>query len=60
MKERQTMTRAAHYARYSSDSQREASIEDQFRLTMRMVGVLRLSINAIQMMREASGSAGLS
>ncbi|EBV3599764.1 recombinase family protein, partial [Salmonella enterica subsp. enterica serovar Virchow] len=26
------MTRAALYARYSSDSQREASIEDQFRL----------------------------
>lgn len=26
------MTRAAPYARYSSDNQREASIEDQFRL----------------------------
>ena len=26
------MTRAALYARYSSDNQREASIEDQFRL----------------------------
>ena len=26
------MTRTALYARYSSDNQREASIEDQFRL----------------------------
>jgi site-specific DNA recombinase len=26
------MTRVALYARYSSDSQREASIDDQFRL----------------------------
>ncbi len=26
------MTRVALYARYSSDSQREASIEDQFRI----------------------------
>jgi DNA invertase Pin-like site-specific DNA recombinase len=26
------MTRAVLYARYSSDNQREASIEDQFRL----------------------------
>ncbi len=30
--EANTMTRAALYARYSSDNQREASIEDQFRL----------------------------
>jgi site-specific DNA recombinase len=32
IEETETMTRVALYARYSSDSQRDASIEDQLRL----------------------------
>ena len=38
------MTRAALYARYSSDNQREASIEDQFRLCREHAGRERWQI----------------
>jgi len=38
------MTRAALYARYSSDNQREASIEDQFRLCRERAGQERWEI----------------
>lgn len=52
------MTRAALYARYSSDNQREASIEDQFRLCREHAARERWRRSSIPMrMRRSSGAS---
>ena len=53
------MTRAALYARYSSDNQREASIEDQFRLCREHAARERWQIVGLSTSTETGPAIGV-